>query len=119
MHLVLSSLSKASFITLCSQSTSLGMLVGLVLGGNGGWVPGEMLASSGVFDAACREGEGLSRMVFRSCSGVASSREAHEEVVMASGAAESIPFKLRGSSTLVEGRAPKAADGGFLQGMLC
>ena len=58
-------------------------------------------------------------MVTRSCSGVASPREACEEVVMALGAAESIPFKPRGSSMLVEGRAPKAADGGLLLGMLC
>ena len=36
------------------------------------------------------------------------------------GVAESIPFSLRGSSvSSLEGRAPRAADGGSLLGILC
>ena len=42
-----------------------------------------------------------------------------EEVANGSGAAESAPCRPSGSSTLVRGGAPKAADGDFLSGVLC
>ena len=57
--------------------------------------------------------------MFGACSSIALPREAHEKVAMASEVAESIPFRLSGSSALVEGGAPKAADGSFLLGLLC
>ena len=45
--------------------------------------------------------------------------DAFEEVAIKSGMAKSVPSSLSGSADLVEGRAPKAADGDFFPGMLC
>ena len=42
-----------------------------------------------------------------------------EEVANSLGVDESAPSRLKGSSTLVGGGAPKAADGSFLPGVLC
>ena len=58
-------------------------------------------------------------MVSGVCSSEASPGKALEEVAIGSGVAESIPSRPSGSSTLVEGRAPRATDDGFLLGMLC
>ena len=103
MALVMSSHSRALFITTCTWSTSSGRHVGLVLGGNWDHAQGEMLAVSGVFNATGREGEWLTWTVCGTCSGVASPGEACEEVAIASGVAESFLSRQTGSSALVEG----------------
>ena len=78
-----------------------------------------MLASSRVFGPVDGDGECLTWMMLRMFSGVTTCGDACEKVAIRSGMAESIPSRLSGFSALVEGRAPKAADGGFLPGMLC
>ena len=52
-------------------------------------------------------------------SGTTTCGDACEEVAIGPGMAKSVPFRPSGSAALVEGRAPKAADGSFLLGVLC
>ena len=53
------------------------------------------------------------------CSGVTSPGDTCEEMALGLGMVNSVPSGLSRSSAWVECIAPKAADGGFLPGMLC
>ena len=58
-------------------------------------------------------------MMLGAFSNVVSPRDTCEEVAIGSGVAKSVPSRMSGSSTLVEGGVPKATDDSFLLGMLC
>ena len=117
--LVVSSCPMAMFISLCNQSNSYGRAPGSALG----WVSdcgGEaMLATVRIFDTGSGDGEWLIGTKMWMSSGMAAYGSTCEEVAIGSGMAEFAPSNLSGSSTLMGGGVPKAADGSFFLGVLC
>ena len=117
--LVMSSHSRATFISPCSWSTSLAGQLDWPWGAQDCGL-GEMTGhASGVFDMAGGKGEWLTWTMLGMCLSVTSPGDACEEVAIRSGMAKSVPSRPSGSSALVEGRTPKATDGSFLLDMLC
>ena len=110
---------RAMFISPYSHGTSSDRLARLALGAAWDWGVGQMLATSRAFGIVGRGGESMTWMMVGTFSGMTAHRDAYEEVAIGSGMVKSIPFRPSWSSALVEGRAPKATDGGSLLGMLC
>ena len=58
-------------------------------------------------------------MMLGMCSSVTLAKDTCEDIAIESGMAEPVLSRLSRSSTLLEGRAPKAIEGSFHLGMLC